>query len=340
LAGSLNGQPQPLDPQEVADTARAALDEARQVAMSTALGAASFAAYEAWTNSLPNDKGPAAVSTQPQDISRFNAATFSWVGGDNAVDNPTVKVQRFVDGKWVPFADQSGEVQTKVQLPKGTNAFTDTYTGNQQWLWTANFEAFDALPAGIGSTPEGRYRFVVDGLIRRGTPSINAPYHLSSNGFHVSAWDGLKVQDLQASGDTVSFAVDSNYPKSYTGPAAFPYIKTSGETPQGDDVIKRDENGKLFCLTCAFRPWAESGTVQSATVTIERADGAIEKVAATLGDGGRWYAPATLNAGDRVFVAPGDVVDNYGETNGSGSDAFEAAATEPPAEGGGTIPAV
>ncbi|MEA2452901.1 MAG: hypothetical protein QOG04_1611 [Actinomycetota bacterium] len=341
LAGSLNGQPQPLDPQEVADTARAAVDEARQVAMSTALGAASFAAYEAWTRALPNDKGPAAANTQPQDISRFDAATFSWIGGDNAVDNPTVKVQRFVDGKWVPFADQSGEVQTKVRLPKGVNAFTDTYSGNQEWLWTANFEAFDALPAGIGSTPEGRYRFVVDGLIRKGTPSANAPYHLVSHAFQVSAWDGLKVQDLQATSDSVSFSVDSTYPGTYTGPAAFPYIQTSGETPQGDDVIKRDENGKLFCLTCAFRPWADHGEVQSATVTIERADGAIEKVAATLGDDGRWYAPVVLNAGDHVSVAPGDVIDNYGETNGSGSDALEFTATETPAEDPGlAIPAV
>jgi hypothetical protein len=282
--------------------------------MSTALGGASFAIYEAWTNSLPNDKGPAEIRTQPEDIARFNAATFSWVGGDNAVDNPAVTVERLVDGEWVPFADQSGEIQTKVQFPKGVSAFSDTYSGNQAWVWTANFEAFDALPAGIGSTPEGEYRFVVDGLIRQGVPSVNTPYHFTSDGFTVSAWDGLTVEDLSVGDGSVSFGVDSTYPTSYS-PHAFPYIQTSGQTPQGDDVIKNDQLGKPFCLTCTFRPWADHGTVEAATVTIARADGTIEKVAAELGGDGRWYAPATLNEGDSAYVSEGDVVDNYGEVN-------------------------
>ena len=65
-----------------------------------------------------------------------------------------------------------------LEFPKGRTRSVDTYSGNQEWMWTANFEAFDAFPAAIGSTPAGTYRFVVDGLIRQG--GADTPYHLES----------------------------------------------------------------------------------------------------------------------------------------------------------------
>lgn len=307
LAGTLNGVPnQQLD----IDIARGLPDEARQVAMSTALGGASLAAYTAWTNALPNDKGPAVARTQPDDITRFDGATFSWVGGSNAVDNPIVKVQRqLADGTWVEFADQTGEVQTMVKFPKGTNAFTTTYTGGQEWLWTANFEAFNAFPAEIGSTPEGTYRFVVQGHIRLGTPSVNESYELTSDEFTVNAWDGLAVENFQAGPGDVSFKVNSTYPNTYD--SDFRYV-TAGSM--------NDDLGKPFCPQCSFRPWASEGTVVSALVTVVRADGSTEKVPAQLGTDGRWHAAVVLGEGDQAYVADGDVLDNYGETNGSPSD--------------------
>ena len=45
----------------------------------------SSAAYDAWVAVLPNDVGPAKVTKQPANITRFNAATFSWRGGSNAL---------------------------------------------------------------------------------------------------------------------------------------------------------------------------------------------------------------------------------------------------------------
>lgn len=326
LAGRLNDQPQELDPVAAADEGRQLADEARQVAMSTALGAASFAAYEAWTAALPNDQGPAEVVEQPGNISRFDAATFSWVGGDNAVDNPTVKVQRRLDGDWVDFADQSGEIQTKVEFPNGVSAFADTYSGNQEWVWTASFEAFNALPAGIGSTPEGEYRFVVDGLIR--LDMTNEPYRLESEEFTVSAWDGLRVQDLRTEDDgSVSFTVDSTYPITYQ--SVFPYVKSSDKTAQGDDVIKNDELGRPFCTTCSFRPWATRGEVVEVVVTVTRADGTTEQVTAQRAEDGRWYATTDLYIGDRAEVAPGGATDNYGERNSQSSGTIEGTRDRP-----------
>ena len=308
LAGRLNGGDAPLVDEAVA---RGLPDEARQVAASTALGAASMAAYEAWYRALPKDAVPAdPIVTQPRDIKRFDAAQFSWIGGSNAIDNPLVTVERLVDGQWQTFADQTGEVQTRLEFADGINAYSDTYSGNQEWKWTANFEAFNANPKEIGSTPVGEYRFVVQGK-RRGL-AADEPYELVSKTFRVDRWDGVSVSDLKLHDDgSVSFAAASVYPRSYpAGTPRFPYITEAS--------MKSDEMGKSWCTQCSFRPWANGGEITSATLTAERADGTTETVEATR-DGQRWHAAVTLYEGDRAYVASGGVTDEYGERNGSGS---------------------
>ncbi len=315
LGASLNGVEQP---ELELDITRGLPDEARQVAVSTALGAISNAVYEAWHAGMPADRGPAAATAQPQDITRFNAATFSWRGGSNAVDNPVVAVERLVDGQWVRYADQTGEVQTRVDFPNGTDAFSDTYSGSQEWIWTANFEAFNAFPAGIGSTPEGVYRFVVDGKIRtglQGTPygGADTPYSLESEPFEVKGWDGVEVTDLRVESDgSTSFTVPAiAYPTSYEG--GFPYISTA-------------VNG--FCMQCTFRSWASGADVATALVSVIRADGTTESVPATLVDG-RWVAPTALQAGDVAYVAAGGVTDTYGETNATATQPVAVEAVSP-----------
>ncbi|MDQ3914002.1 MAG: hypothetical protein M3323_01540 [Actinomycetota bacterium] len=303
LAGELNGglalAPEPHD-------VAAQADEARQVAASTALGAASSAAYDAWVSALPDDRGPAAPVSQPEDVRRFSAAYFSWRGGSNAADNPVVRVERLVDGSWQPFADQSGEVQTMVEFPDGAEGVANTYRGDEEWVWTAGFEAFDAFPAGIGSTPAGEYRFVVDGDIRQGGEPVT--YHLESDPFLVQPWDGVEVTDLRVDPGAVSFRATSNYPRTYEG-SPFPYVAVA---------TKNDDTGVPFCTTCSFRPWASSGQIVSAGVTVVRSTGAVEVVPAQLVDG-RWSAPVVLGAGDRAYVEAGAVLDEYGERNAAAS---------------------
>jgi hypothetical protein len=301
------------------DQARADADEARQQSVATALGAKSAAVYDAWRTALPNDIGPAAATAQPANITRFDSTTFSWRGGSNAVDNPTVAVERLDEStnEWVPFADQSGEIQTKLQFPEGINGFAETYAGNQEWIWTANFEAFNAFPAAIGSTPEGTYRFVVDGLIRQDRADV--PYELTSSSFDVTAWDGLKVEGLRRETDgSVSFTVDTTYPAIDSG-AAFPYVQQHMRTERGTgDEIKPGDQ-KSWCDTCSFRPWATRGLVEEATVTVTRADGSVSSFVATPGDDGRFHAATDLYNGDVASVLPGAVIDNYGESNATGA---------------------
>jgi hypothetical protein len=275
-------------------------DEARQQAEAIALGTVSSAAYDAWLKAIPDDKAPQIVA-QPPSIARFQASTFTWRGGSNAVDNPIARVERLVDGQWRTFADETGEVQTMVTFPHGAQGVADTYTGAQDWLWTANFEAFDATPQlnhPFVQTPAGTYRFVVHGTRRAG--GVDTPYTLASSTFTVSPWGGITASGLTAQPDgSVTFTIDPvAYPRTYG--SAFRFIH---------------DDGAIVCKTCTFRPWASGSTAVSAVVTVRRAGGAvIDHYAATL-SGGVWTAAAALQPGDVASIEPGDIRDAFGETN-------------------------
>lgn len=308
MAGFMKGGPDLAD-EPLAAVATA--DEARQAALAVTLGQASSAAYEAYELALPDDAGPAAAVTPAKSITRFDGTSFSWRGGSNAVDQPRVRVERLVGGAWQPYADQTGEVPVKVALPKGVQGLATARTGTQEWIWTAAFEAYHAFPSRLGSTPTGKYRFVVDGVIRSGR--ANVPYHLESP-FSVTAWDGLVARDLRREADgRLSFVVDPvTYPRTYSSP--FRYIK--------------DDGNKDLCKTCTFRPWASSSSVVSAVVTILRDRGDWRTAPATYSNG-RWYATVTLAKGESAVVAAGSVRDAYGEANGAPSNVVEGPPRKP-----------
>lgn len=295
MAGFLKGGP------DLAAEPTAALgvaDEARQQALAIALGQAASAAYDDYERSLADDVGPAAVLAPARDITRFDAATVSWRGGDNAVDVPRVRVDRLVDGTWQPYADQSGEVPIALAMPHGVQGLADARTGTREWKWTASFEAYDGFPSPLGRTPSGSYRFVIDGLIHRGGTDV--PYHLESP-FAVTAWQGVVARDLRAEADgRVSFVVDDvRYPRTYA--SVFRFV--------------HDDSDALLCKSCSFRPWARTAPIASAYVTVTR--GKKSRVVAAYYADGRWWADTDLSARDRAVVAAGSVLDANGETNGT-----------------------
>ncbi len=298
MAASLQGAPLPKG--EPLATFAAA-DEARQVAVATALGRASSAAYDGWIASLPNDDGAPAITTQPHDITRFAAATVSWRGGNNDVDQPVVRVQRNVEGRWSPYADQTGEVQTAVAFPKGLQSEVPYRLNRLSWRWTANFEAADFSPSTIanGQVPTGTYRFVIDG--HRRTSGRTVAYALRSKPFAVRPWAGVTLTDLRIEPNrTVSFAASARYPRSY--PSAIPAI--------GDD------KNNPICKTCSFRAWASQGNVRRGIVTVRRASGKVFRVKATL-VGDRFTTRARLAPGDTAIIERGALIDGNGEFNGA-----------------------
>lgn len=305
------GTPVPAEPLDAAATA----DEQRQNAEAVAIGRLSSAYLDAWTAQIP-DSAPLGVVTQPASISRFDATSFTWHGGDNFSDNPNARVERLVGGAWRPYADMSGEVQTYLTTPGDLVTTAPAYrTGTQSWTWTASFEAFDAWPRADvdgGQVPTGTYRFVVDGAAHTG--GAVAPYHLASQPFTVSPWTGVQVSDLEVARDGVSFAVDDSYPR-------LPEHHADAKTFYVDDQGGLPGSGKSVCYSCTFRPWAVRGTVATAAVTIVNAnhpDVVLRTVPATLDAAtGRWVARTRLGAGEAAAVPPGGVVDAFGETNGT-----------------------
>ncbi|MGH2785905.1 MAG: neutral/alkaline non-lysosomal ceramidase N-terminal domain-containing protein [Actinomycetota bacterium] len=296
LAGSLKGGPA-LEPEPLEAVATA--DLAREEAFMLTLGQVTSAAYDLWLAALPDDLGPAEAIAQPANITHFDGAEFTWRGGSNAVDNPIVSVERQIDGVWKPFADQSGEVQTRVQFPSGIPGLVETWTGGQEWQWTANFEAFVAFPARLqpnGETPPGTYRFVVDGVIHQG--GADEPYHLESDPFTVSPWTGLTATATKMAGGSIAVTAATTYPRTYE--SSFRFIA--------------DDGNAVLCKTCSFRPWAKTAAVTAVLVKVLRSTGVSVLVPATLRDG-VWVADTALDEGDIAMIAPGGIVDAAGATN-------------------------
>jgi hypothetical protein len=186
--------------------------------------------------------------------------------------------------------------------------------GTQRWTWTASFEAFDSYPRADvpgGQVPTGTYRFVVDGLIHQG--GAIKPYHLSSDAFTVSPWRGLTGSGMTVNADgAVSFVTAPvTYPRTYTSP-----IKFVHDDLGGINAGAGDNNSSIICKTCTFRPWAVSGEIIAATVTVLDAQGHVVRTVAATFDGARWVAQTHLVSGEAAEVAPGGLLDAYGETNG------------------------
>ena len=236
----------------------AAVDELRQQTLALTVGALSSAAYQAWNAGIPDDAGSPEPLQQPQDITRFQATHFAWRGGSTAIDRPRVRIEREqLPGVFVAYADQSGEVPVRVEFPDGLPGVLRSYTGTQEWIWTASFEAYTAFPARLGSTPTGRYRFCVEGESRQSMQTL--PYGFCSEPFEVKVWDGIAIANVSVGARGLSFEVpEIVYPRSYQD-SPFPFIA--------------DNQDPRICDTCAFRPWARKGWLSRAEVEVIAADG-------------------------------------------------------------------
>jgi hypothetical protein len=328
------------------------VDGVHQEARAELLGHDAQVYLAAYDKLLPPDGGtPGAVVTQPTDIKRFDVAQFSWTGGSNYTDSPQVTVERLENGAWVNAGDMQGDVVVTTKFPDsptGGDSKSDLLsyaTGSYPWKWTASFEAFDSdIDTGRGTqTPAGTYRFVVKGSHRHGVPASPQPYSVTSGTFEVRPWDGITVPGIRVEPDgTLSFAVgpvnDKAFFVSYparsgtsvahftVGPIDYPDTWAASKLPKtpptGDHLFPRlersDIRGQLYCFSCSFRPWADTGQPAVAMVTISGI-GAPRTVPAILGSDGRWHTSYVLSAGESAQVAVGGVQDGFGEYNGAPS---------------------
>ncbi|MGH2829254.1 MAG: hypothetical protein ACRDJM_02100, partial [Actinomycetota bacterium] len=287
--------------------------------------------------------GTAAITEQPAaQVQRFGAAFTAWTGGSNYTDDPNVRVERLVNGDWVTHADMTGEVVVTMEFPTLPDDVPAFLVGDLEYRWTATWEVFDSRVAGIPSTPLGTYRLVVDGVRRDASCDVvvsSCAYTLVSDEFQVTPWRGITIPSIRVEPDgRVSLTVGPatqvtatglhngtpvttvigpiDYPDSYDARAEFIVNRRHYDGNPADPATLQ-----WYCLQCSFRPWADTGTVAQAVVSIDRGgDGTFDEVSvATPGPGGRWYTAATLNPGDRAQVLAGGIQSNHGEINGSPS---------------------
>jgi hypothetical protein len=303
------------------------LDGLIQMAKALAVGSAASGGTTAYEAAIPDDGGtPGEVLEQPTDLERFEAASLTWEGGSNWTDNPVVTVQRLTADGWETFATQEGgEIVLTLKYDSyASDAPLLWLSGGKAYEWTATYEVFD-------ETPPGTYRFVVDGH-HRSDRTAN-PYHLESDPFDVSVWSGIAAHDLlvnEASGtalvsvdgvelstpeaqletdeDAILAPNEVHYPDTYDSDLDF--------ISSGLDA--RDPH--RFCYRCTFRPWADTGEITSVRISVMGQDGSTTTYDASL-VAGFWVAEGLeLTSGDRVVVAAGDVIDEYGNVNGAPSN--------------------
>jgi uncharacterized protein YjdB len=380
MAAKLNGADtetpyNPLDALYQAESLRAE-------AFAGTLGVLARSYMAAFDLTVPADGGEARVIQQPEPLlPRFGAATVRFVGGSNYSGSPKVRVERLIsgsaeDGEWETYGTQEGEVQLQLRfLPTlggaaiPDNPVTDTLdaggsaaipdpvalvqwrAGLFEWEWTASFEAFvselPSVAARPAVTPEGVYRFVIDGQ-KRGIMGLE-DYQLESTPFTVVPWGGITVDDLRVEADgRVSFAVgpvhevrefrDSlgtdagsytvpedepgyvvgpiDYPDSYEGGLSWIDPRRNIKRYNSEDRAQHQQ----YCNRCSFRPWADTADVASATITVRHAGGTTSSSSAQR-DGERWISTGPIAAGDTAYVDTRGIVDRYGEFNGAPSQA-------------------
>jgi hypothetical protein len=317
--------------------AKTQADQANNDARVAGLGALAATVTKSYEAALPDDAGPAQQRGAPRSIERFDETVFSWRGGSNYTDNPAVEVQRRVDGSWMKFADESGEVPVTLALPHASDLPVFA-AGKHSWIWTGHFEAFvsEYDLGGPRATPAGTYRFHVHGLIRRGGKARG--YQLDSKPFTVSPWSGITVSDLRREPDgNVSLALGPRHDRAVPGgnpttasigPIDFPDTYTHADrarfvrlqrTLVRDPAAPGDPSRfEWFCLTCSFRPWMDTTDGSSVTVTYTGPGGHTRTVPAhRVGD--RWVTSSPPRPGERASVRAGDAVDAWGDFNGAAS---------------------
>jgi hypothetical protein len=332
------GDPGRLLPEEYGQ-GKVSGDLATNDARAQALGGTASSAIAAYEARLPDDGGKPRALTRPGDLERFDGTYFSWSGGSNYTDDPRVRVQRLVRGRWQDYADQAGQVPVTIRYPEGTDA-PSYESGGFEWRWTAHFEAFSSFvraSEGNRGTPPGTYRFVVDGRRRQGRSVV--AYRVTSDRFEVGAWSGISVNDLRVDRRRrVSFRVGPrtvrglkdergklsaeigpiDYPDTYSyergGPLPrFIENKVTGQRdPDDPDNPARVE---WFCTDCSFRPWIDFGDARRATVTFFRRGRRTRRVRARLARG-RWRTSARLRRGETAIVGRGCVQDRFVNFNG------------------------
>jgi neutral ceramidase len=212
---------------------------------------------------------PTEVLAQPAPVARFAQTRFVWTGGDPAVDDPHVTVERRDGGTWVPVTSDDGfEDLVTFRHP-------DRLTGNE---WTYTWEP-------SACTPIGEHRVVVHGT------SVDGPYEVESAPFTVAAAAPAAPGELHTDGGTVWFRAVFPEPSEDEPLRLRPRIASGG----GATVEVAAPGGRTTRLAAR---WSEARLRYELPVPLA-AGATASVVAGTFGDGcGNGAAAYPASTGD------------------------------------------
>ena len=177
---------------------------------------------------------PGRVVTHPADVTRFDATTFRFEGGDPVADLPTVVLQRQdADGQWVAADVRGGRPLDR----PFEYALTYRLSGDAH-LWVVDFEPPKDWPAGT-------HRFVASGS----TGVLGGDYEVASAPFDVRPADTIQVLDVTRDGDVVTARLaytpvptnrrllDADLPADRPAPVRAGVVTFEGAAGVADDVV-------------------------------------------------------------------------------------------------------
>ena len=162
VSGSLLGLARELQGGPEATTRSSTIervDRVRRTGTYAGLAVADESAVPAYHTLVRPDGATAGEPREhPSTTGRFERATFTWVGGTNAVDVPRVRLEREDADGWTAVADSRGH-ELVVTTGHSSMLSSPTETLDREREWNAVWEVpWDAQT--------GRYRFVVAGTAR------------------------------------------------------------------------------------------------------------------------------------------------------------------------------
>jgi neutral ceramidase len=192
------------------------------------------------------------------EVERLHTVTFEWIGGDPALDQPRVLLQRRVRGRgWRdvrlastrPFDDRTHRI-VLVYRPDPIDAPPEAI---ERHRWRAVLQVVEDLPSleHAAGFRTGSYRFRVEGIAMQ-DGGVSVPYRVDSDPFQIVPTDDLELRELVIGQRTLSGRVVWPAPQGFRllsvearGDAALP-VADARVRVAGGGRTRTDRDGRFL----------------------------------------------------------------------------------------------
>jgi hypothetical protein len=215
-------------------------------------------APDTWPHAPVAPKATPAAGTplaQPAaEVERLHTASFEWIGGDPAVDQPRVVLQRHWKRSYRDVELPSGRAlddrSHRIVLRYRPEPLAAAPAAIERHRYRAWFQVVEDVPdlTRAAGFREESYRFRVEGHAFDGASAV--PYQVFSTPFRVVPTDDLALADVAREGDVVRGRVVLPTPtgfrlESLTAPAGAPIPVEDARVRAGGIKVRTDADGRF-----------------------------------------------------------------------------------------------